>query len=75
MQLGVCARCVGQKLLPLRIVEACIQAAICVQNVALWVVVELDPEAVELNVLKEIPHLVDVAERALRSTCDDIVAT
>lgn len=74
VQLGICARCAGQKLLPLSIVEACIHAAIVAQNAALLVVVELDPEAVELHVLKEIHHLVAVVEGALRGTCDDIVA-
>lgn len=65
--------CVGQEPLPLRVVEAWIGVAVTVENVTLRVVVELDPQAVEPDVLKEIHHFISVVEGALGSPSDDIV--
>lgn len=75
MDLGVAAGGIGQEGLPGGIVEARVQAAVDVDQVALRVVVELDPEAVELHVLQEIHHVLTAVEGTLRGGSDDVGAS
>lgn len=77
VELGVGTGSIGQERLPLRVVEAGVAGAVSVEDLASvrLVVVELDPQTVELDVVEEIPHLIDFAERALGSASDDIGPT
>lgn len=77
VELGVGTGSVGQESLPLRVVEAGVEGTVSVEDFApvRLVVVKLDPQAVKLDVVEEIPHLVDLAERALRSASDDVGPT
>lgn len=72
VDLGLVAWCSGQEGLPVCVVEAVVQSTIDVDQVALWVVVELDPEAVELYGLQKVHHVLVVVKGALGSSSDDI---
>lgn len=75
VELGAAARRIGQPLLPLSIVEAGVPGAVVVEDVAHGVVIELDPEAIELDVLEQPEHFVVGGKWALRGAGDDVVAS
>lgn len=52
MDLGVFAWGVGEVFFPSNIVKAWVRSSIGVQETATWVVVELNPQSVELHCLK-----------------------
>lgn len=67
---------VGQESFPCGIVETSVQVSAGVENFASGIVVELDPQTVELNRFEKGEHeLVFFAEGTLRSTSDDIVSS
>lgn len=72
VDLGVAAGRVGQEGLPGGVVEARVQGTVEVDQIALWVVVELNPESVELHGLKEVHHVLVVVEGTLGRGSDDI---
>lgn len=74
MELGVLAGRGRQVCFPFGVVEALVPIAVGVEDLALRVVVELDPEAVELDGLEEVVHFLVFAERALGGCGDDVVA-
>lgn len=69
---GLVAWCSGQEALPSGIVETRIQSTIRVDEVALWVVIELDPESIELYGLQKGHHVLAGIEGALGSSSDDV---
>jgi hypothetical protein len=65
----MCAPCSSQPLRPAIVVEAAVDC------VARWVVIELDPEDIELRLADHLVHLkVERVQRALRRTRDEILA-
>lgn len=75
MKLGIPAWGAGKVFFPSSVVEARVWCAISLQETALRVVVELNPQPVELDVLKKVCHGLPLIERALRSGSDDIVSS
>lgn len=75
MDLSVAAGGVGQECLPGGVVEARVDGAVDVDQVTLQVVVELNPEAVELYVLQKVHHVLAAVEGTLGRGGDNIGAS
>lgn len=54
MNLGVGAGSAGQERLPCSIVEARVEGPVCVEYLTLFIIIKLDPKAIELDVLEKI---------------------
>lgn len=72
MNLGVVTWCFGQEGLPVGIVEARVPGTVSVKQVALWVVVKLNPESVELHGLQKVQVILGQVEGALGGTSDNV---
>ena len=76
MKFGTFAWGVGEVFFPGSIVEAWVRGAIGIQETALLVVVELNPQPVKLDVLKKVSHgLPFILKWTLGSGGDDIVSS
>lgn len=76
MELGIVTGGAGQEGLPLLIVEAMVPLTIGVKDIAFEVVVELDPQAIKLDMLEKVIHNgFGVVQRTLRSSSDNIVTS